>query len=143
MELRRFRARHARGRASALLVVLAVASLGFVACEYMPGSDQGRTSGIGVDNRTAVELRFEIDLGGGRLRFGPIPPHTIGLLIAAGDIKSGRCTTEPLVAFSTADGREMARHEEPLCIDDVWIIEDSDLDPSAVLPESAPELVPS
>lgn len=84
--------------------------------------DEGISSGISVENRTDHELKFEVVLTD--KPYKPVanaPPHSTSLVIPAA-IMTATCTTGGMVAYD-ADGTEIARHDEPLCIGDRWVIE--------------------
>jgi hypothetical protein len=95
----------------------------FASVALVLGCEAGRMDGIGVDNRLGQELRFEIEIDGRLIRLATHAlPRSTARVLAAGDLRSGDCTTAPLVAYDP-DGREVARHDPPLCVGDTWTIE--------------------
>lgn len=110
------------------VVTLCVAVLVLTACP----PDLGSSGGIGVDNRTDQALHFRI-LGDGEWHDLPAtvgPRQSGGLLgrpalIGPSRIARDGCTIGELIALDP-DGSEVARHPPGLCIDDVWVVEDSE-----------------
>lgn len=113
-----------------VMAIAATVAIGLAACN-LPGSEAGRFDGIIVDNRTGMDLRFEVVIDGRLVRPAKRAlRHSTALVIAAGDIRSGRCTTSPLVAL-TEEGQEIARHDAPLCVGDTWVINDPGVSPTS------------
>jgi hypothetical protein len=101
-----------------ILLASALAGL-FVAC------DQELGAGIGVENRTSHELHFAVQLEPNRGWYTPpakTAPHESTVVIPLAILPAGRCTSGGMIAFAE-DGREIARHDAPLCVDDRWVIE--------------------
>jgi hypothetical protein len=88
------------------------------------GCDPTISSGVGVDNRTSESLHFRVQLEGPRWYSYPskVPPHERGLALPAPVIPEGGCSAGAMVALDDAE-REVARHDAPVCVGDVWIIE--------------------
>lgn len=117
--------------ASALTIMLA-------GCGRLPGDDQGITAGIGVDNKTNLELKFEVFLDGRWYRPpGLAHPGNTFLVMGMEVLPASGCTAGALVAL-TEDGREVARHDAPLCVGDLWTIEEPSTDPSSTFPAASP-----
>ena len=98
--------------------VVAVLALFVTAC------DDTIASGIVVDNRTDAELHFSVLLAD---RWytppGRAEPGETERIVWSSVLPPSGCTTGGMVALAS-DGRELARHDAPLCIGDVWVIED-------------------
>jgi hypothetical protein len=89
------------------------------------GCDEGISAGVAVDNRTSAKLHFRVQLEPGRGWYtapGQLGPNESTLVLPAPVMPPGGCTAGAMVALDEAD-REVARHDEPLCIDDIWIID--------------------
>jgi hypothetical protein len=112
------------------IVLLALACVGVAGCALLPGRDEGSTDGIVVENRTGTTLRFEVVVDGRLLTLATkVAPHHRETVLYAGALEPGHCTTEPIVAFSTSDGREIARQDQPLCVGEAWTIEEPSTSP--------------
>jgi hypothetical protein len=88
------------------------------------GCDEGITAGVAVDNRTSRELHFRVQLEPERDWYSPpgeVGPHETSVVLPAAVMPSTGCTFGAMVALDEAE-REVARHDTPLCIDDIWII---------------------
>jgi hypothetical protein len=111
----------------ALSIALALALSG---CGRFPGDDSGLASGVSVRNATQLTLHFKV--------FTSTRPYTWTTVARPGDqslvipssslgrtseIAENGCTVVDLVAFDENEN-EVARHPPPLCVDDVWVIED-------------------
>lgn len=103
------------------LLVPLVAAIA-VACAS--GCDSTISSGVGVDNRTSQTLHFRVQLEGPRWYSYPseVPPHERGVALPAPVMPAGGCSAGPMVALDESD-REVARHDAPVCVGDVWVIE--------------------
>ena len=112
---------------------------GFVASllGWSPGGDIGRTDGLYVENRTSQNLTVRVPRPDGSYSSGVATPvvsygGNLGLLDRSG-LDADGCTVGPIVA-TTDDGREYARHEEPLCLDAsgnaVWVIGEPEATPA-------------
>jgi hypothetical protein len=79
---------------------------------------------VGVDNRTTHELHFRVQLEDAAWYSypGEVPPHARGVALPATVIPSSGCSFGPMVALDEAD-HEVARHDAPVCIGEVWVIE--------------------
>jgi len=123
----------ARRSTAWLLVALAVLLAG---CGRLPGQDVGRTSGVGVDNRTGEPLALKVLSHGSWHSAGGVYPHATELAIGAdtmgptGFFGTNGCTDGDIVAYTLA-GVEFARHAPPLCVGDRWVIEEPTATPAA------------
>jgi hypothetical protein len=89
------------------------------------GCDEGITAGVAVDNRTSNKLHFRVQLEPDRDWYSPpgeVGPHENSVVLPAAVMPSTGCTAGAMVALDEAE-REVARHDTPLCIDDIWIID--------------------
>jgi hypothetical protein len=106
------------------LIVLVMVITTLSACE---APNFGRA--VLAENNTDSPLSFEAILDGETLRLAAIaePGESAVILGWArfnteySRITEGECTKVDLVALDP-DGREVARHAPPLCLDDVWVI---------------------
>jgi len=110
---------------------MAVLVLG--ACEGFPGSDPHLAEGIGVRNNTSEALHFSVfgDWSGliCPVRWNPAGEASSCRVLqsaATALVTKDRCTTGDLVAIN-CKGREIARREPALCVDDTWVIEPGQL----------------
>ena len=98
--------------------------LGAVALQF-GGCDEGITAGVAVENRTSSKLHFRVQLEPERDWYSPpaeVGPHQNSVVLPAAVMPSTGCTFGIMVALDEA-GREVARHDTPLCIDDTWTID--------------------
>jgi hypothetical protein len=89
------------------------------------GCDPQLSAGVSVDNRTASELHFRVQLEPGRDLYVPpatVGPHAIDLVLPAPVMPRGGCAAGAMVAFDE-DDREVARRDQPVCIGDTWVID--------------------
>jgi len=88
------------------------------------GCDEGITAGVAVDNRTSSELHVQVQLEDADWYSPPgtVGPHESELVLPAAVMPPTGCTAGSMIALD-ATKREVARHEAPLCIDDIWIID--------------------
>ena len=93
--------------------------------------DIGITDGIYAQNRTDHDLRLRVQLETGWFSVPGTAEPYVGAngsnLLVAGPylLDANRCTTGPIVALDEA-GREVARHEAPVCLgedgQELWVI---------------------
>jgi hypothetical protein len=109
------------------MYVLALAMLG---CDFRIGADPGITDGIEAINRTDETLQLVVLAAGEEHALPAELPPGQGKLVISGSmlgpdslVMREGCTVGDLVARGP-DGHEVARHEGPLCIGDVWIVEE-------------------
>jgi hypothetical protein len=98
-------------------------------CDQYLGSDNG----VVVENRTTLDLHFSALLESGW--YTPVAgahPHQSALVLPPSLLPQSRCTAGAMIALAE-DGREIARHEAPLCAGDRWII---DIPGAAPVPSS-------
>lgn len=94
---------------------------------FATGCDNNRTRGIVVDNRTDLELHFVVALESGP--YAPLDrahPHQSERVIPAQVLPASGCTSGGMIALAD-DGHEVARHDAPLCVDDIWVIDPSQM----------------
>ena len=108
--------------------LLALAMLG---CDSQIGADPGITGGIEAVNRTDEPLQFVVLLPGEEHELPAELPPGQGKLVISGSmlgpdslIVRDDCIVGDLVARGSR-GQEIARHEGPLCVGDVWIVEEA------------------
>ena len=98
-------------------ILIAVVALHVIAC------DQGITAGIAVDNKTPLELHFSVLLD--RTWYSPVAhahPNGTAVIVPVSILPASGCTTGGLIALAD-DGREIARHDRPMCVGDTWTID--------------------
>lgn len=76
-----------------------------------------------VDNKAAFELHFPVLLEQGW--YTPVAhaqPHQSEMILSPSMLPASQCTTGGMTAYAD-DGREVARHDRPLCVGDRWVID--------------------
>jgi hypothetical protein len=114
----------------AFLIVIAIAMILLSMVGPLPFSDVGRTDGVYAQNRTDKDLHFRALLPSGWFNVPFVAEPYVGtyasnlLLLSPSQLDANRCTTGPIVALNE-DGREVARHDDPICLDHgqaLWVV---------------------
>jgi hypothetical protein len=100
------------------------------------GCDQylGSANAVGVENRTSFELHFSVLLD--QDWYTPVArahPHQSAVILGPEILPASKCTAGGMIAYDD-DGREIARHDAPLCAGDRWVI---DIDNPTATPVSS------
>jgi hypothetical protein len=89
------------------------------------GCDQylGSANAVGVENNTSFELHFSVLLD--QDWYTPVArahPHQSAVILGPEILPASKCTAGGMIAYDE-DGREIARHDAPLCAGDRWVID--------------------
>lgn len=111
------------GRRAACALLLAILATG---CDQPLSSEKG----VVVDNRTSYDLHFSVLLD--QVWYAPVGrahPHQSAVILGPEILPASGCTTGGMIALAE-DGREVSRHDAPLCAGDRWVIDISSPSPT-------------